>query len=250
MRKKRVLILGGTEEAYALANAVRDMHGLQAVTSLAGRTSDPREPAGEVRRGGFGGRRGLEDYLKSEKVDLVVDATHPFATAMSRHAHAACENLRVPKLHVERPPWEEKAGDAWVRVSDMTRAADALADHPGVSFLTIGRQELGAFRRWPGRTFLVRLAETPGEPLPLPEANVILTIGKGPETVSGEALLMTRHAVASLVTRNSGAESGRPKLEAARQLGIPVIMVERPPPPGGPRAPDVAGAVRWLKKQR
>ncbi|HEY1733694.1 MAG TPA: cobalt-precorrin-6A reductase [Acidimicrobiales bacterium] len=248
-RPRRVLLLGGTSEASGLAHGLADRSDLIAVTSLAGRTSRPRLPPGEVRIGGFGGVAGLVDYLRSSGIDVVVDATHPFARVMRWHAAAACEAVGIGRLRVERPAWEPSPGDRWTQVPSLGAAGAliALGDSRHV-MVTTGRSELDAFvpavdgtRRW-----LVRCIERP-DPLPLHPAEIVLE--RGPFTFEGDLGLLRDHDVDLLITKNSGGDATVAKLDAARALGVEVIMVRRPPSPPGPVVGSVPAALAWLEAE-
>lgn len=236
-----MLILGGTAEARELAAAVPAGH---VVTSLAGRVSAPRLPVGEVRIGGFGGPDGLAAWLVSERIDAVVDATHPFAHRISASARQATATVDLPLLALHRPGWTEEPGDDWRRVPSVEAAAAALPAVGGRVLLTTGRQSLAAFA---GNTewFLIRTVDPPSPPLPARHAVVL---DRGPYTVDGETALMREHGIDVLVTKDSGGALTAAKLVAARRLGLPVLMVDRPAPPDGvPTVATVEDAVRWLR---
>jgi len=238
---RTLLILGGTGEARALAARAG---GWRVVTSLAGRVRDPRLPEGEVRIGGFGGPDGLAAWLVAEGVGAVVDATHPFASRISASAAAATRATGVPLLALHRPGWREQAGDDWRRVPSIEAAAAALPVLGGRVMLTTGRQSLAAFADL-GLYFLVRTVDPPSTPLP--ERHHLL-LDRGPYTVEGEAELMRAHAIDVLVTKDSGGTMTAAKLVAARQRGVPVLMVDRPARPADvPLASTVDGAVAWLR---
>jgi precorrin-6A/cobalt-precorrin-6A reductase len=242
----RVLVLGGTGEARDLAARLAGRPGLEVVSSLAGRTSEPRRPAGDLRVGGFGGAGGLADWLAAERIGAVVDATHPFAVAITEAAVTATTRLGVPLLVLRRPGWTAGPGDDWRRVPSLAAAA---ADLPGRRvLLTVGRGDVAVFAADRDRWFLIRSVETPAPPLP-PRARVVTA--RGPFTVAGELALMRGHAIDVLVTRDSGGAATAAKLSAARELGVPVVMVDRPPLPPGPGGPVVAAvsdAVAWLER--
>ncbi|WP_344384000.1 cobalt-precorrin-6A reductase [Streptomyces thermolineatus] len=244
MSVTRVLILGGTSEARALARLLAAEPGVEAVSSLAGRVADPLLPPGRSRVGGFGGADGLAVWLGEERVDAVVDATHPFAARITASAAAASARAGVPLLVVRRPGWEPGAGDRWTGAASLEEAAGAV---PGLGervFLTTGRQGLAAFADLDRPWFLVRTVEPPGPPLP-PRAAVLCE--RGPFTVEGERELMLRHRIDLLVTKDSGGAMTAAKLVAARALGLPVLMVRRPPLPEGVRTvPDAAAAAGWV----
>jgi precorrin-6A/cobalt-precorrin-6A reductase len=236
-----VLILGGTTEGRALARACAGDPALRVVTSLAGRTGAPLAVAGEVRTGGFGGIDGLAAYLRAERVDAVVDATHPFAATMTAHAVAAAARTGVPLLVLRRPGWRERPGDRWRRVASPGAAAAVL---PGVGrrvFLTTGRQEIAAFVGRDDCWFLARSVEPPAPPVP---ARLEVLLDRGPFTYAAERALMIRHTIDVLVTKDSGGPA--PKLDAARDLGVPVVMIDRPAPPPARTVPTVADAMAWI----
>lgn len=241
-RPRRLLLLGGTTEATALAERLAGRADVEVTTSFAGRTAAPRAATGRTRVGGFGGPEGLAAHLRDEGVDVLVDATHPFAARMRWHAAAAAEDVGIPRLRVERPGWVEGPGDRWTRVPDLAAAADAVRPHRR-ALLTTGRQELAPFAACPDTWFLVRAIEAP-DPQPLPSAEVVLE--RGPFTVEGERALMEEHAVEVVVTKDSGGEATVAKLHAALTLGLPVIVVDRPPSPPGPLARSVDEALAWL----
>ncbi|MEO9224349.1 MAG: cobalt-precorrin-6A reductase, partial [Acidimicrobiales bacterium] len=231
----RVLVLGGTSEASTLARAVEGDANVDITISLAGRTANPVPLPGRVRIGGFGGPDGLACYLRDEAVDAVIDATHPFARHMRWNVAQACTATGVSWLRVERPPWIARDGDTWQHVASSAEAAHAIAEGsvPGPAsrvFLSIGRQLLSDFipaadgDRW----FLIRAIDAP-DPQPLQPAAVVLA--KGPFALDDERALLTAHGIDLLVTKNSGGDAAAPKLTAARALGIPVLVIDRPPSP-------------------
>nr|WP_246149332.1 cobalt-precorrin-6A reductase [Skermanella pratensis] len=216
---------------------------MSVVTSLAGRTRAPAVLPGEVRIGGFGGAEGLAAYLRDNAVTAVIDATHPFAATISRHAEEACRQAGVPRLALVRPEWVAGPGDRWIGVDDMEAAAAAV---PGGAraFLTVGRQELGPFASRADAWFLARVID-PQEP---PSPNIALVTGRGPFDLDAERALLADHGITVVVSKNSGGGASQPKLAAARELGIPVIMVRRPAPPAGPCAGTVDEALEWLHR--
>lgn len=241
----RVLVLGGTGEARALAAELARRPGVRVVSSLAGRVSDPALPVGEVRIGGFGGVEGLVGYLRGERIDAVIDATHPFARTMTEHAVAAADVTRVPLVVLRRPGWQAQPGDDWTTVADIREAARVTAAAPeGCVFVTTGRRDLAAFAGDDRHTHLVRAVEPPEPPMP---ARTTVLLDRGPYTVDSETYLMRANGVVMLATKNSGGTMTRAKLVAARELGVPVVMVERPPVPSGARVVDtVDAAMSWL----
>jgi precorrin-6A/cobalt-precorrin-6A reductase len=237
----RVLILGGTGEARRLATALVEA-GVDVLSSLAGRVTDPLLPPGEVRVGGFGGAVGLAAWLQAHPVRAMVDATHPFATTMTASAVAASDVTGVPLLRLQRPGWTAGPGDDWRWVDSLEEAAAAVAGFGSV-FLTTGRKTLGAFAGLSARC-LVRSVDPPEPPLP-PRATVVLA--RGPFTVEEELALLRAHAVEAVVTKDSGGAMTAAKLAAARTLGLPVVLVRRPPlPPGVPVVATVEDAAEWV----
>jgi precorrin-6A/cobalt-precorrin-6A reductase len=217
----RLLILGGTTEASALARRIAVRADLQPVLSFAGRTSNLVAPPIPFRVGGFGGIEGLGAYLRAERIEAVIDATHPFAAQMSRHAAAACLACGTPLARFTRPPW---VGDGWIRVDSMAEAAAALGSDTRRVFLTVGGLQLGAFAAAPQHFYLVRTIEPPATTF----ASQRLILARGPFSVADETALMRDERIDVLVTKNSGGTATAAKLEAARVLGIEVVMVERP----------------------
>ncbi|MDK3256616.1 cobalt-precorrin-6A reductase [Blastococcus capsensis] len=237
----RVLVLGGTGEARRLADALV-AEGVDVVSSLAGRVAKPVLPVGEVRIGGFGGAEGLATWLAENPVAAVVDATHPFAAGMTANAAAAADLTGVPLLRLQRAGWTAQPGDDWRWVDSLEAAAAAVAS-VGSVFLTTGRKGLGAFAGLTARC-LVRSVDPPGPPLP---ARTVVVLARGPFTVAEELELMRRHEVEVLVTKDSGGSMTAAKLTAARELGLPVVLVRRPPvPPGIPTVATVDEALAWV----
>jgi precorrin-6A/cobalt-precorrin-6A reductase len=242
----KVLILGGTAEARTLASDLHGREGCRVISSLAGRVGDPALPEGEVRIGGFGGAGGLARYLRDESIDVLVDATHPFALHISAQAAQAADDAGIRLIALRRPGWSVQPGDRWVCVNDVTEAARFAAQLPedDCVFVTTGRRDLEAYAADGRHAYLIRSIEPPDTALP-PHHTIVLD--RGPFTLDDEAALMEQHGVAALVTRNSGGEATEAKLAAARQRGIPVIIVDPPAPPVGVEvAADVAAAVALL----
>ena len=250
--KRRVLILGGTGEAVGLARLLESQPEFDVVTSLAGRTRRPVVGPGRVRTGGFGGVAGLSAWLEAEGANAVVDATHPFAATISRHARLACDALGMPRIQLWRPAWSPVEGDAWTSATSLEAAARAVigARLPAKDcvFLSTGARDLEAFGRLRTTRFLVRLVDTP--PVPLPLANFALIVDRGPFTVENERALFVEHGVELLVSKNSGGTATYAKLAAARELGVPVIMVDRPDPEAGDKVETADEALRWLVRNR
>jgi precorrin-6A/cobalt-precorrin-6A reductase len=240
----KVLVLGGTGEARRLAERLHGRAGVHVVTSLAGRVAQPTLPVGEVRVGGFGGVEGLVAYLRDSRVDVLVDATHPFAARISASAASAAASVRLPFLVLRRAEWVPVPGDDWRTVPTLAAAA-ALVDELGERvFLTTGRQSLAAFAHLERPWFLARSVDPPEPPLP-PRLHVLLD--RGPFTVEGEVELLRRYTVNLVVTKNSGGPMTAAKLVAARSLGLPVVMVERPA--AGLAVASVDEALEWVLAQ-
>lgn len=245
--RPRVLLLAGSSEGSALARRIGATSGWDLVVSYAGRTRVRTQTPGVERVGGFGGIDGLVRYLLDERIDVLVDATHPFAAQMPQHAAVASERVGVPRLRVLRDPWAEQAGDHWHRVRDLAGAADAVGRLGACRvFLTTGRQELAPFARFEHAWFLVRAIEAP-DTVPLADAAVVLD--RGPFDLDGELALMRDHEIDLLVAKDSGGTAAAPKLDAARSLGVPVVMVDRPAGPDGPTVTTVDAAMAWLGAQ-
>ena len=241
----RLLLLGGTAEARELAARLAAGPGLSVVSSLAGRVRDPLLPTGEVRVGGFGGVAGLAGWLQDERVGLVVDATHPYAATMQANAAAACGRLGLPRLRLARPGWRERDGDRWRWVGSLDEAAAALPSLGSRVFLTTGRQGLASFAGLERLWFLIRCVDPPSGPLP-PRWEVLLA--RGPYDREQERVLMERFAVEVLVTKDSGGSLTAGKLAAARDLGLLVVVVRRPPPLPGPWVATVEEAADWVRR--
>jgi precorrin-6A/cobalt-precorrin-6A reductase len=238
-----ILVLGGTAEGRELAAALDDA-GLPVVSSLAGRVASPRLPAGAVRIGGFGGPAALAAWLREQGIAAVVDATHPFARRISASAAYACPIAGVPLLRLERPGWSERPGDRWHRVPDVAAAAALLPSAGARALLTTGRQGLAAFASVDAVWFLVRCVDPPEPPLP-PRHELLLD--RGPYTLAGELALIDRHAIDVVVTKDSGGSATGAKLDAARERGLPVIVVDRPPREPVATVATVAAALAWAR---
>jgi precorrin-6A/cobalt-precorrin-6A reductase len=241
---RRVLVLGGTAEARRLATELAGRAGVHVISSLAGRVRTPTLPAGEVRIGGFGGPDGLAGWLAEHRVDAVVDATHPFAQVMTANAVQATGRLGLPLLVLRRPGWQPSPGDDWHWVGSLPAAAEAL---PGLGrrvFLTTGRQGVAAFAGLAGLWFLLRCVDPPQPPVP---AGLEVLLDRGPFTVAGELDLLRRYRIDVLVTKDSGGELTAAKLTAAGRLGLPVVVLTRPPlPAGAPSVGTVEEAAAWV----
>lgn len=221
---------------------------LRVTTSLAGRTRQPARLAGEIRVGGFGGATALADYLRDEAVDLVIDATHPFAAKISAAARTACDEAKVPHLVLARPPWRPRPGDRWIDAEDAAAAAALLPSLGKRVFLTVGRRDLAAFAGLEDRWFLIRLVEPPPAPLPFRSGDFELIVARGPFSVASERALMLRHDIDVIVAKASGGSATEAKLIAARGLGRPAVLLRRPPAEPGQVAENVEEALQWIAR--
>lgn len=245
-RPLRLLILAGSGDAALLTKRLAERPTLVTTTSFAGRVEHlklPTLPPGcRVRVGGFGGVEGLIRYLTSEKIDALIDATHPFAAQMHQNAALACEYLHLPLLALTRPPWKQE-GRRWHEVDDIPAAA-ALAPALGKRiFLTIGRQELEPFAVHADRWFLIRSIDKPGVPLP---AQHQLLLERGPFSFDDEMRLMREHCIDLLVSKNSGGSATFAKIAAAHALDIPIVMVKRPARKIVPSVESVEEVLGWI----
>jgi precorrin-6A/cobalt-precorrin-6A reductase len=246
VKRTKLLILGGSGEAAALARALDGDARYDVTLSLAGRTSEPVKLPGTIRTGGFGGAEGLARTLRDEKFDPVIDATHPFADQIKANAIEATRLAGVPLLAIRRPPWTPVEGDNWILVESIEGAAVAVGETARRVFLTTGRDELRPFVRASQHFYLLRSVEAP-EPSELP-AHVKLIKARGPFRLEDELAILKQHAIDIIVTKNSGGGATYAKLEAARRLGLPVIMVRRPSLPDAPSVETVAAALDWLER--
>ena len=223
-KAETILILGGTREAAALAAELAAAHPhWRIITSLAGRTKEPKPVAGEVRTGGFGGVEGLADYLRRERVTSLIDATHPFALQISANAKRAAELTGIPLDTRTRPPWQKQKGDKWLEVGSLEEARDAIP--PGARvLLALGSQHIAPFASRADVHFIVRMVDKPEQPLPLPDHELVIGM---PGDVAAETALLKRHKVTHIVCRNSGGDGAYAKVEAAQFVVIPIILVSR-----------------------
>lgn len=242
-RRFRVLVLGGSAEAFDLAEQLAGDREVEAITAMAGVTRERRAVPGHVRIGGFGGPEGLAAWLDAEHIDAVVDSTHPFARQMTANAARAAATARVPIVHVLRPPWTARPGDKWHEVDDMAAAARAVPASP--CFLTVGRTELEPFAARHDVAFIARVIDRPD---PAPDFTYIEA--RGPFALADELALIEHYGIRAIVTKNSGGRAAEAKLTAARWLGLPVVMVRRPAPPAGALVPDAAAALDWIRGVR
>ena len=238
----QILVLGGTRDAVRLATALSALEDVHVIYSLAGVTHEPILPTCEVRTGGFGGVEGLQRYLEDARIDGVLDATHPFAARMAMHAEKACGSAQIPRLKYLRPAWQPEEGDVWIQIASAEEALSHLGSARRI-FLTIGVRELEPFAGLSNAWFLIRFINLPDDPLPLPRHEVL--IDRGPFSLDGEMDLMSHYQIDALVTKNSGGQLVVAKLTAARRLGIPVFMIDRPPAPAGPVVSLEAEVLTW-----
>jgi precorrin-6A/cobalt-precorrin-6A reductase len=242
----RLLLLAGTEDAaeFALQAASRFGRRLDLVVSLAGGTARPVPRAGAMRIGGFGGAAGLARYLRAEEIDLLVDASDPFAAALSDEARGACGTEAVPRLQLVPPIWARGPLDSWIEVDAVAEAARAVRGFGRRAFLSLGAEALGGFAEIHEVNFLVRLATAPRGKLPLRFYELV--VGRGPFSLAEERHLLLRHAIDVVVARATGGIEPAPNLVAAREASLPVIMLRRPPPQPGDTAATVPDALDWL----
>lgn len=238
----RALILGGIADASLLATEIARA-GIDAVYSYGGRTRAPADQPLPTRIGGFGGVGGLADYIRREGITHVIDATHPFAAEMSRNAVEACAQTGTPLVALERAPWTRAPDDKWIEVGDVAAAAAALPEAPARVFLGIGRQHIAPFAARPQHAYTLRFVDPPEAPLPF-AADVI--VSRGPFTLDGELEMLRSRGIAWIVARNSGGDGARAKVDAARILGLPLIMISRPNRPKRLRMETVTEVMQWL----
>ena len=243
----RVLILGGTTEASDLAHRLADDRRFEMTLSLAGRTANPRMQPVRMRVGGFGGAEGLAAWLQQEEIEAVIDATHPYADQISSNAVTACERLSIPLASILRPSWQPQAGDSWLTVASAEAAADALGQRPRRVFLSLGRLELGAFAKNPHHHYIARTIEPPDNAALPPDLR--LMFDRGPFDKLAETTLLEREKIDVLVSKNSGGAATYAKIEATRELGIPVVMIARPLKLSGHAVETATAAVNWLEQR-
>lgn len=240
----RILVLGGTAEARALAARLADGHDV--TLSLAGVTRAPLPHAGTLRTGGFGGQAGLTDYLRAEAFEAVIDATHPFAEAMPHTAHAACSAAGLPRLRLLRPEWAPAQGDAWHAVGRAEDCADIIPAGAR-AFLATGPRRIDRFAELArGRCLVCRRIDPPDAPFPYAGGEYL--VARPPFTLAQEVETFRNLRIDWLVSKNAGGDAGRAKLDAARDLGIAVAMIARPVQPAGPCAETVVAAVNWINR--
>jgi precorrin-6A/cobalt-precorrin-6A reductase len=238
----RILILGGTLEARELAERLAKRADLEIVVSLAGRTKSPAPQPVPVRSGGFGGAAGLAEYLRSERIDVLIDATHPYAAIISANAGIAAHHAGVPLIALRRPPWGAISGDRWIEASDVADAVRRLAEQPRRVFVTLGGSELAPLANSPQHFYLIRSVD----PVELPLPRVSYIVARGPFREADERALIHTHAIDVVIAKNSGGTASYGKIAAARALGVEVIMLRRPAPPDAPAVETVDQVIAWL----
>ncbi|PAX58399.1 cobalt-precorrin-6A reductase [Brunnivagina elsteri] len=244
---QRVLILGGTTDAYTLAAQTTKIPDVEIITSLAGRTRQPIIPTGEFRIGGFGGETGLVEYLRQMQIDVLIDATHPFAAQISENATNSANKIGIPYLMLVRPAWERVEGDNWLEVESIEAAATSLENQTERVFLTIGRQELTAFAHLHHIWFLMRMIDPPTDDAIVPQGEILCD--RGPFSLDNEREILQKYKIHTIVSKNSGGNATYPKIIAARELGIKVVMVKRPKMPPGEKVADIDSAIAILMEK-
>ncbi|MDC0736670.1 cobalt-precorrin-6A reductase [Cognatishimia sp. SS12] len=240
---QHLLILGGTSEASALAARLAQ-ENVPAIFSYAGRVARPRAQPLPTRHGGFGGVKGLAAFLRDNAISHVVDATHPFAAQMSWNAYHACAELGVPLAALTRPAWQPQAGDMWQQVPDIPAAVAALSGPAERIMLALGRMHLAAFQGQPQHHYVLRLVDAPDAPPPLPHHTV--TVARGPFAVADDIALFREHGIDRIVCKNAGGSGAEAKLHAARALGLPVVMIDRPGLPPRDELATPGAVMDWL----
>jgi precorrin-6A/cobalt-precorrin-6A reductase len=241
---RRILILGGTTEARRLAERLAGRHDLAVTLSLAGRTVNPVAQPVPVRIGGFGGAEGLAAHLAAERIDALIDVTHPYAAIIAANAARAGLSTGVPLLALRRPPWVAVAGDRWIEAADASAAVRALGDAPRRVFLALGRNDIAPFVQAPQHHYLVRSVDPVEPPLRVPQASYVT--GRGPFGQADDRALLVAHGIEIVVCKNSGGDATYGKIAAARMLGLKVIMLRRPVLPAVPAVETIEDALAWI----
>ncbi len=244
----RILLLGGATEATSLADRLAREKSIDATLSLAGRTANPAASPLPIRVGGFGGIAGLADYLRRENIDLLVDATHPFAAQISNNAVAASFETNIPLLAIERPPWTRINGDDWDEHESIEAAIAALPDEPQNVFSGLGRQAIPALAAAPQHRYVIRVVDAIEPPTSLPHATIVAA--RGPFQTDDDVGLFSQHGIRQVLAKNAGGSAAYSKIEAARTLGIKVHMVRRPEIPSRMTATSVEEAMTWIMAHR
>lgn len=230
-----------------MAGKLAEESGYRLLLSMAGRTRDPVPQPVPMRSGGFGGADGLAAFITENGFDLLVDATHPYAARISTNAAKAAEIANVPLIALERPAWEKRDGDDWQDVANVEAAVNALGPHSEHAFLALGRQELLPFETSPQHHYLIRSVDPVEPPLRVPHASYITA--RGPFAVEDEIELLRENRIRFIVSKNSGGTAAYAKIEAARKLGISVLMIARPPRPAGMTVPTINAALAAIRHQ-
>ncbi|MEM7726589.1 MAG: cobalt-precorrin-6A reductase [Cyanobacteria bacterium P01_A01_bin.45] len=241
---KTLLILGGTGEASKLAIQAINIPNLNVELSVAGSTSGAGNQPGVTRVGGFGGVSGLIEYLRDRSIDILVDATHPFAAQISTHGYIAAKELDIPRLMLIRPSWKKLPSDNWVEVNNIQEAVNILGEKSQRVFLTVGRKQLPHFSQLPNIWFLMRLIEPPQNNHIIPRGLMIFE--KGSFNLNNELQLLSKYQIDTVVSKNSGGDATYPKIAAARSLGVKVVMINRPPLPTGEKVTTIQEVIQWL----
>jgi precorrin-6A/cobalt-precorrin-6A reductase len=239
----KILILGGTTEARQLAGALDARGDAEVILSLAGRTASPRAQGVPTRIGGFGGSDGLARFVETEKIGILIDATHPYADRISANADRAARETGVPFLALRRAPWHQVAGDRWIDVATVAEAVSVLGPDPVRAFLALGRKDITPFESAPQHAYLVRSVDPIEPPLAVPRAQYLTA--RGPFSEADDRLLLEQHGIEVLVSKNSGGEASYGKIAAARALHIPVVMIQRPALPEASSVATVSEALAW-----
>jgi precorrin-6A/cobalt-precorrin-6A reductase len=242
--RNHILVLGGTTEARLLGQRLAVRRDINVTLSMAGRTASPAAQSVPVRRGGFGGTAGLTRYLREHDVIALIDATHPYAPTISEHALSAALESHIPMLALRRPAWTAVEGDRWIEVKDAADAVAVLGPQPRNVFLALGRQELAAFASAPQHHYLIRSVDPVEPPLQVPHARYIQE--RGPFDEAAELTLLRGNAIDGVVAKNSGGQATYGKIAAARTLGIPVMLLRRPPAAAMPAVASVDEAMAWV----
>ncbi len=240
----RILVLGGTTEASALARLLASDRRFEATLSLAGRTEQPKPQPIATRIGGFGGADGLAQWLMAERIEAAIDATHPYADQISANAVAACKRISIPLVSIVRPAWQPVRGDKWQIVRDAADAAAALGEAPKRVFLSLGRLDLHFFAAAPQHHYVARIIDPPQQAELPPDISFLRA--RGPFDLAAERRLLLDEHIEVVVSKNSGGSATYPKIEAARALGLPVIMIARPDKPAGHVVTSPEAALTYL----
>jgi len=245
---KKVLILGGTGDAVKLAAKLATIPQIEVISSLAGRTKKPVALVGQVRIGGFGGAEGLANYLQQNSINILIDATHPCAGQITHNGAIASHIASIPHLMLVRPQWERVTGDEWIEVESVEAAAKAIPESANRIFITSGRQQLEPFLQrsqvYPDTWYLMRSIDPPDIKLP----NSKMLLDRGPFSLEQERQLLRDYQIQAIVSKNSGGDATYAKIIAARELAIPIMMVQRPARPEGEKVTSIEEAIAWLQQ--